>query len=192
MKISVIITMAFGLALSWSNANANESPVMDGKIIFKTRCGSCHSVTQSLTGPALAGVDERRSMEWIVSFVRSSQGMIKKGDKEAVALFEKFSKIPMPDHPDLTEENIRSIVEFIKLEAKAAAETAVTAAKPTVKRPGYTPISIEDDGWLLAIILFAILLLIAALLLAVKTEDLKRELRKKQNVNNASLTTEAV
>ncbi|HZF63666.1 MAG TPA: cytochrome c, partial [Chitinophagaceae bacterium] len=72
-------------------------PVEEGKSIFATRCAACHNVNKTLTGPALAGVDERRSLEWIVNFVHSSQTMIKNGDKDAVALYKQFNNIPMPD-----------------------------------------------------------------------------------------------
>src|SRR5688500_16613500 len=79
-----------------------DPPAEEGKTIFAARCASCHNVNKDLTGPALAKVDERRSMEWIVSFIRSSQSLVKSGDKDAVAVFEKFNRIPMPDHPDLS------------------------------------------------------------------------------------------
>ena len=59
-------------------------PVEEGKTIFAARCASCHNVNKVLTGPALAGVHERRSIDWIVSFVKSSQAMVKSGDKDAI------------------------------------------------------------------------------------------------------------
>jgi len=89
-------------------------PIAEGKAIFSTRCAGCHNVNKVVTGPALAGVDQRHSIDWIINFVHSSQTVIKGGDEKAVALFEKFNKIPMPDHPDLTAGNIKSIVEYIK------------------------------------------------------------------------------
>ena len=30
----------------------------EGKTIFSTRCAGCHNVNKTLTGPALAGVDQ--------------------------------------------------------------------------------------------------------------------------------------
>ena len=105
-------------------------PVEEGKTIFSARCAGCHNVNKVVTGPALAGIDERRSIDWIVKFVHSSQTLVKSGDKDAVALFDKFNKIPMPDHTDLTPDKIRSIVEYIKSET-----VAVTNEGP-FKRPG--------------------------------------------------------
>jgi cytochrome c551/c552 len=161
-------------------------PSEEGKTIFNTRCASCHNVNKQLTGPALAGLHERRSidwiinfherrsLDWIINFVHSSQSMVKNGDKDAVALFEKFNKIPMPDHPDLTDDNIKSIVEFVKTESKTATETA-PFAKPGKLRPNYTPLSISND-YLLFIGFFAtVVILVAVLLFAVKASEFNRE-----------------
>lgn len=148
-------------------------PVEEGKAIFTQRCASCHNVNKVLTGPALAGVHDRRSMDWIVSFVKSSQSMVKSGDKEAVALFEKFNKIPMPDHADLSDDNIKSIVEFIKTEGKTAATETAPFARPSKIRPAYLPLTTSDYAYFIALF-GAIALLIASLLFAVKVKEYKR------------------
>jgi cytochrome c551/c552 len=153
-------------------------PVEEGKAIFSSRCAACHNVNKVVTGPALAGVDQRRSIDWIINFVHSSQTVIKKGDKDAVALFDKFNKIPMPDHPDLTPDNIRSIVEFIKSEASAATETA-PFNKPGKLRPVYTPLSITNYGFFIGY-LAVVALLIFGLLMAVKVKSMERNMRRNQ------------
>jgi cytochrome c551/c552 len=176
MKIRIIIYLAIGLHLCVTAAKANPDPApAEGKAIFSTRCASCHNVNKVLTGPALAGVNERRSIDWIISFVHSSQTMVKKGDKDAVALFEKFNKIPMPDHPDLTDQDIKSIVSFIKSESKTGSEEKAPFARPTTKRPNYLPLSVTNDFWPLIGILGSVLLLIGTLLLAVKVSTMQRE-----------------
>src|SRR5688572_12333107 len=141
MKIKLLSLLVTVLVVSTAQA---IPPVEEGKLIFSSRCASCHNVNKVLTGPALAGLDERRSIDWIVSFIQSSQTLIKNGDKDAVALFEKFNKIPMPDHPDLTKENIKSIVDYIKSESKASEEKA-PFVKPEKERPNYRPYSIQQD-----------------------------------------------
>jgi mono/diheme cytochrome c family protein len=173
MKTKIIISLAFGLLMSASFVKANpDPPVGEGKTIFISRCASCHNINKLMTGPALTGVDERRSIDWIINFIHSSQTMVKNGDKDAVALFEKFNKVPMPDHPDLTDENIKSIVEYIKSESKSAAEEKAPFAKPGKKRPNYTPLSINDYGFF-AGFLAVVACLILALLFAVNVATLK-------------------
>jgi mono/diheme cytochrome c family protein len=151
----------------------------DGKAIFTTRCAGCHNVNKKLTGPALAGVHERRSMEWIVKFVKSSQAVVKSGDKDAVALYQQFNRMPMPDHADLTSENIKSIVDYIK------AETVVTDSKAPFAKPGkmqtaYLPLSIAKDYNLFIVYLAVVALLIAILLLAVRINDLQPKADEQQ------------
>src|SRR5688500_4732787 len=136
-KIIVALSILIGSSLSVS-----ANPIEEGKTIFLSRCAACHNVNKVLTGPALAGVDQRRSMEWITRFIHSSQGLIKSGNKDAVAIYEKFNKIPMPDHPDLTDEHIKSIVEFIKSEAKPVEENKAPFAKPSKKETAYQPLSL--------------------------------------------------
>lgn len=152
-----------------------DPPVEEGKAIFSTRCASCHNMTKDLTGPALAGVHERRSMDWIVSFVKASQTMVKAGDKDAVAVFEKFNRIPMPDHPDLTEENIKNVVEYIKAEGANAA----TAEKPPFKKPSklraaYIPLSTSDWDVFLGY-LAVVAILIAVMVMAVQMKMYERK-----------------
>jgi mono/diheme cytochrome c family protein len=184
MKNKIITFLIIGLLFFWNVANAAPDPPLDGKSIFISRCAACHNVNKTLTGPALAGVDERRSIDWIINFVHSSQTMVKKGDKDAVALYEKLNKIPMPDHSDLTAENIKSIVEFIKSESKPAEADKSPFAKPSVKKLNYLPLSLTKDFWPLMGILGSILLLIATLLFAVKVNSMKKEFENKKLTNN--------
>jgi mono/diheme cytochrome c family protein len=156
-------------------AAAAVPPSEEGKAIFTSRCAACHNLNKVLTGPALAGVHERRSMDWIVSFVRSSQSMVKQGDQQAVALFEQFNKIPMPDHTDLTEENIVSIVSYIRESGSQAVQAPF--AKPSRLHPVYLPLSLQEDyGFFLGF--FAIVgLLIVVLLFAVQVQQYSRAMR---------------
>ena len=145
----------------------------EGKTIFMTRCAACHSVNKQLTGPALAGVHERHSIDWIVKFVQSSQTVIKGGDEAAIALYQKFNKITMPDHPDLSSENIQNIVEFIKSESQATSVTAAPFAKPGKLRPNFMPLSISNYGFFLTYF-GLVALLIVAMLFMVRVKEYER------------------
>jgi cytochrome c551/c552 len=157
--------------LLFTYATTNASPIEEGKALFSNRCASCHNVNQQLTGPALAGVEQRHSIEWIVQFVHSSRSMINSGDSAAVALYDKF-RTPMPDHPDLTEENIRQIVEYIKSEAKPIDENKGPFAKPAYKHNPSRPLTYKDIGFFGAYLL-AVAGLIAVLLWGVHVKNLQ-------------------
>jgi mono/diheme cytochrome c family protein len=163
--VSLVVLLATNLFL-------HASPIEEGKLLFTSRCAACHNVNKQLTGPALAGVNERRDIEWIIRFVQSSQSLVKSGDKDAVAVFQQFNKIPMPDHPDLTADNIKSIVEYIKSQA-VTVDTKTPFAKPTKKMQGYLPLSIHEDYDLLIGYLFVVLLLILSLLFGVRAKSLQ-------------------
>jgi mono/diheme cytochrome c family protein len=85
-----------------------------GEELFNSTCKACHTINQGkLIGPDLAGVNKRRDKDWLISFIRASQKMVSAGDSLAVALFEEYNKIPMPDN-NLGDDEILSILSYIE------------------------------------------------------------------------------
>jgi mono/diheme cytochrome c family protein len=146
-------------------------PSEEGKTIFTARCAACHNVNKILVGPALAGVDQRRSIDWIIQFVHSSQKVVKSGDPYAVELFNKFNKVQMPDHPDLTADDIKNVVAYIKTETGAATEKPVAKAE----KPKTNILTmILSDNSLLFTFSALILVLVASLILAIRVKQIQR------------------
>ncbi|MET0392904.1 MAG: cytochrome c [Chitinophagaceae bacterium] len=168
MKTKQLLLALFALVAS---ASLWAGPVEEGKTIFMTRCAGCHNVNKTLTGPALGGVDKRHSIGWIVKFVQSSRMLVQSGDREAVAIFQQFNSVSMPDHPDLTADNIKSIVEYIQ-SAVVVADAKAPFAKPGKLQTLYKPLSLGADGWLFAGFLLVVALLVGVLLLAVHLRKL--------------------
>ena len=84
-----------------------------GEDLFKQNCTACHKIGEGkFLGPDLQGVNDRRSKEWLVKFIQSSQTVIKAGDPDAVALFNQFNKIAMPDMP-FTPDQVSGILSYI-------------------------------------------------------------------------------
>lgn len=152
-----------------SSIAATANPPEEGKTIFLSRCAACHNVNKPMTGPALAGVDQRRSFEWITSFVQSSQSMVKKGDTAALAVFQRFNKVPMPDHADLNADDIKNIVSYIKAETKTVTDEA-PFARPGAKKTMYSPLSLQNY-WVFIGFFFAVIGLIASLYFAVQMKS---------------------
>ena len=170
------ITVCLLLLLA-TTITAHADPTEEGKAIFTSRCAGCHNVHKVLTGPALGGVDQRHSIEWIVSFVHSSQTMVKNGDPQAVALFQSFNRIPMPDHPDLSETDIKNIVEYIKTQASAVA----SVVKPGIARQSdllYRPLSLQKDYLLFIAYLLAVAVLVTILLFVTRVRTLANKDRE--------------
>lgn len=109
-----------------------------GEKTFKTICSACHTIGKGkLVGPDLKGVHNKYDEKWIISFVRSSQTMVKKGDPRAVKIFNEF-KIPMPDN-NLTDAQIRDVIAYIKSKSPAPAPKPVV--KPTTTTPTTKPVA---------------------------------------------------
>ena len=86
----------------------------------------------------------------------------------------------MPDHSDLSEEQIKGIVSYITAEAKAASTIPKAPfERPSKLRPGYLPLSLTE--YYFFIFLFAgIALLTISLLVLVRVKEIERS----QNLKN--------
>ena len=160
-----------------------------GKAIFTARCTACHAIDHQIVGPALKNIDKLQSEQWIINYVHSSQKVIKSGDTAAVKIFNKFNKVIMPDHPDLTDNSIRDIIAFIHDESQLAPTVSASAAINSEEIPlygendngvfhkiaflnlegSYKPITSKDTVTWLVIIIF-ITLFIAILFIGVKVQ----------------------
>lgn len=68
-----------------------------------------------LTGPALGGVTDRwESDELLYAFIRNSQKVIVSKDEYAVALFNEYDKSVMTSFPELTDEEIEAILDYVE------------------------------------------------------------------------------
>ncbi len=126
--------------LLFSSHSRNGWAQDPGEQVFNTTCFACHTIGGGrLIGPDLAGVHEKRSQEWLERFVKSSQSMINAGDAEAVALFEEYSSMLMPDAV-ASEEQIRQVLSYIKSQSAGdAASTDAGASEPVKPEESVTP-----------------------------------------------------
>ena len=173
--LAASLTIALALQAIYSFAdNAVVSPDK-GKTIFTTRCTSCHNVNAQIVGPALANVEQRHTVDWIVNFVHSPKTLIQKNDKQAVALYNQFNQIVMPDHSDLSSDDIKDILAYVKSETKNTATTEAPFVKPGTYAPNYHPLSIIKNADFFIGYITAVLVLILLLLFAVNIKDAQRK-----------------
>ncbi len=139
--MGVLTFLAF--AGNSQHAWAQES----GEQVFQTTCFACHTIGGGrLVGPDLAGVHERRSQPWLESFVKSSQSMIEDGDAEAIALFEEFNRMPMPDAL-VSDEQVRQVLSYIEAQSATATAAAGTATpvEPALQETALQEPASEED-----------------------------------------------
>lgn len=102
----------------------------DGKDLYNKNCKACHTVGGgNKVGPDLKGIVQKRELDWLVRFIKSSKDMITSGDADAVAVYEQFGKKPMPSH-NMSNAEVQSILNFI-----AAGGDAGSTAENTNESP---------------------------------------------------------
>ena len=129
MKIFTKCCFILCVLLNWTNVFGQS----EGEKLFKQICVACHTVNQGkLIGPDLADVHLRRTEDWLIKFVKSSQSVIKSGDPVATSLFEEYNKMVMPDNK-YTDDEIRAIIVYIAENSPGgpgAASTGVVSPSP--------------------------------------------------------------
>ena len=89
------------------------SAAADPAAVFAKKCTSCHTCGKGdRVGPDLKGVTTRRSRQWLLSWIRSSESMVRGGDPIAAALFEKYKHERMPDQ-NMSAEEIGSLIDYL-------------------------------------------------------------------------------
>jgi mono/diheme cytochrome c family protein len=95
-----------------------------GDALFKNNCAQCHAVNDKVVGPALAGITKRRSISWLIPWVKNSSKVIAIGDEYAVKLFNDNSKQQMPAFPQLSDKDIKDIMLWVSTQQTYSSSTA--------------------------------------------------------------------
>lgn len=108
--------------------NEHTSEVIDsvsfllGEKLFTNSCAACHdrSMRQDMTGPSLAGVEERWSdypTEDLYEYVRDSRQMLDKGHPKAAEVWMNWEPVMMPSYPNLDDAEMKAIFYYIREKA---------------------------------------------------------------------------
>ena len=131
-KSRIMLTVLMVSVLSFISFNSNAAT---GKELW-SKCMACHTTTdKAMVGPGLKGITDKRSEDWLAKWIRNSQELIDSGDKDAIAIYEEYNKVPMTAFPDLTDEDISGLLAYITEEGNKAGED-VAAGAPAVTDPG--------------------------------------------------------
>ncbi len=121
MKFLKITSLFALISLSFNMAFAD---VAEGEKLFNANCTSCHAIDEKVVGPALKDIDKRHSEAWLIKWIKNSQAMIKAGDPAALKIYNEYNQSPMTAFPQLSDAQVKSILEYIKTGGPAPAETA--------------------------------------------------------------------
>ncbi|MCF6269491.1 MAG: c-type cytochrome [Melioribacteraceae bacterium] len=89
----------------------DDALVSSGKELFETKCSACHKVEKRFVGPAIRGVIERRSPEWIMNMILDPEKMVKENKIAKELLAEYLS--PMANQ-SLTKDEARAVLEYFR------------------------------------------------------------------------------
>ena len=151
------------LFITFSAAIGNQLNAQDGKALFSANCASCHAVNKKLTGPALAGVEDRwPDKKNLYSWIKNNAAFLKTGDPYANNLYNEYNKTAMNLFTNLTDKDIDAILAYIKT-------VPAPGAAPADGAPAGAAAPAESDNSLVFGILSLVLAVLAIILMQVNS-----------------------
>ena len=96
-----------------------------GQYVFATHCIACHTIGHGdKIGPDLEGVTAARNRGWLTRFIETPDRMLADKDPVALALFEKYKGVQMPNLR-LGDGDVHAILNYIDRETAAHRSHAV-------------------------------------------------------------------
>jgi len=83
-----------------------------GAKIFKQKCTACHKPERRMIGPAMKGIYQKRSPEWVMNIMLNPTQMLNE-DPIAKGLLKDYNNVMMIDQ-NLTQEEARALAEYFR------------------------------------------------------------------------------
>ena len=90
----------------------NQTLANSGKKLFNQLCTSCHMIKEESVGPAIKGILDRRSPEWIMNMILNPTEMLQE-DPIAKKLLAEYNNEYMYNQ-NLIEDEAREIIEYFR------------------------------------------------------------------------------
>jgi protein SCO1 len=126
-----------------SYESAKPIDVQDqGRYMFGTHCSACHTIGHGdKIGPDLQGIAAQRDADWLRRMVQNPDKLLADKDPLAVALFDKYKQVIMPNLR-LTDMETMDIINFLKK------QNAPSPATPPVSDDKSGPAKADHPGTL--------------------------------------------
>lgn len=179
---TLLLIASFGF---FASASAQDLPDSDealasGKKLYNQNCTVCHAVNKVVVGPALKDIHKRRPLDWTISFIRNSQRVIQSGDEYANKIYEQFNKTEMPSF-DFSDDEIKSIIAYIKQESESAGTEQVAAAEggegSSAASGDASGIPAEYFTWIITgfVVILALIFLVLLLIISILTKFIRKD-----------------
>lgn len=100
-----------GPVASVTLAALDESLADKGKKQFEAKCSACHKFEEKVVGPALSGVTNRRTPEWIMNMILNPVEMTQKDPIAQGLLAEHLTQMTFQN---VQESEAREILEYFR------------------------------------------------------------------------------
>jgi len=125
LKSTIPLTASY----SGSRITRNATGALEGRDLFKSRCASCHTIGQGdRLGPDLLDVVSKRDRNWLVRWLMAPDEMLKVKDPLAMALYEKYNQVNMPNMK-LTKPNTSALILYMEQVSKQVKEDLAKSEK---------------------------------------------------------------
>ncbi|MHB8232995.1 MAG: c-type cytochrome [bacterium] len=114
MKRSGIILTAFVIFL-FTFYSVNIVFAISGRAVFKTRCIGCHTINGSggNSGPNLSNIGQRKSLDWIKSFIKNPNNYFNSGS--SVSINGKEYIVMMPSFKNmLSKTKLNAVAGYLE------------------------------------------------------------------------------
>lgn len=180
---------ADGAAAAAPAPAAGGGDAVAGEAVFNANCKQCHAINEQVVGPALRDAHKRwPSDKALTEFIKYPQKTIDGGNAYAKGLYDKYKQY-MPNHNFLKDEEIGSVIAWIKAESAkpvtAAAAPAAADGKGGAAADAGAGAGIDSSflTYILGALVLVLILLIAVLGLI--TTVLTKYLNNNENLTEA-------
>jgi mono/diheme cytochrome c family protein len=152
------------LLIVFSLFSGSSLLAQDGKALFQANCASCHALNKKLTGPALAGLEERgpwADRKKLYAWIRNPAG-VAKTEAYAAGLIKEYGVL-MTAFPSLSDAEIDAVITYINTPPPTPPAGGVAGAAPAAE---------EDNSFLYGIL--SLVLAVVALILLQINSNLKK------------------
>lgn len=180
-----LVLILFSVTSQAQEISSDPAVIKEGESLFNANCKSCHAVKRKLIGPALADVENRApSIQWLKEWIRNPAKVIASGDEYANKIYNEYQKTQMTAFTYFKDEQIMSILAYIKSEASksdapvAAAATAGQSADQPAIPTAYLNLILVGMIVILVLLLIILGFIISALKKFLEQKELSEEDRE--------------
>lgn len=116
-----LFVLAAGTVTAQQAVQVDAAVAKRGQSLFQSRgCTGCHSIGKGKrSGPDLAGVMQRRDLDWLRRWIKNPTPMFET-DSIAKALLAEFNNTRMPNLR-LKDDEVEALLQYIQQESEKAA-----------------------------------------------------------------------